>query len=372
MNELLSAEEQKVFDIWYAECDEHRKYYECFCRQQEKIMLREHSEPRGWGKGVSVKERRFYFVSPWKWVGGVASLLLLVTVGMLFWQDNRSKDSGKDYLENQVFHGSKNVILSLGEGQEIVIDSAFSERSFQSDCVQLKVETGILRYGRSSVADKKNVYNELIVPLSGEYVVELSDRTKIYLNSGSRLRYPVSFVGMEERRVFLEGEAYFIVFGDKQPFIVETLQEEVKVYGTEFNVMAYEDEGVLQTTLVKGSVGINVKGMEKGDFYKIVAGEQFCLDKQSGEVKINSVEVFPYIAWKDGLFVSQYDDLESIMRKISRWYDVDVFYQNSNLKKKRFFGIMKRQARLEEVLEIIAEAGEIRFSVNERVVTVTE
>lgn len=158
----------------------------------------------------------------------------------------------------------------------------------------------------------------------------------------------------------------------KKPFIVETLQEEVKVFGTEFNVMAYRNENVVQTTLVSGSVGVNVKGKDKDDFQKIVPGEQFRLDKESGKMEVKAVDVFPYVAWKDGLFVSQNDDLESIMRKVARWFDVEVFYQNPRLKEKRFFGIMKKQTCLDEVLEIIAKAGNVRFNVNGRTVIVTE
>ena len=89
-------------------------------------------------------------------------------------------------------------------------------------------------------------------------------------------------------------------------------------------------------------------------------------------MRIETVDVFPYVAWKDGLFVSRNDDLESIMRKVARWYDVEVFYQNPGLKEKRFFGIMKKQTCLDEVLEIIAKAGDVQFNVSGRTVIVKE
>ena len=170
----------------------------------------------------------------------------------------------------------------------------------------------------------------------------------------------------------LAGEAYFVVTKGERPFIVETSLEEVKVFGTEFNVMAYEDEEELQTTLVKGSVGVLAKGMEVIGFQKIVPGEQFLLNRKTGKTEVVTVDVFPYVAWKDGLFVSQNDNLETILRKVARWFNVEIFYQNPELKQKRFFGIMKRQTRLQEVLDVIAKAGNVHFDVNGRVVLVRD
>ena len=371
--ELLSAEEQKAFDAWYAENKEHRLYYKRFCRQQEKIMERQCSRVDVRKGYASIRGKRHRYMNRWTWGGIAASLLLSVMLGTVYWQNGRTKNVQEVNSGSRFSPGHKNVILSLGGGQKIVIDSTFSEKTVGHDCVAMQVENGVLRYRQNTVITEAPVFNELVVPPSGEYIVELVDGTKIYLNSDSRLRYPTSFTGMNERRVFLEGEAYFVVYRDeKRPFIVETLQEEVKVFGTEFNVMAYRDEDVVQTTLVKGSVGINVKGERKDVFRRIVPGEQFRLHKQSGEVRIETVDVFSYVAWKDGLFVSRNDDLESIMRKVARWYDVEVFYQNPGLKEKRFFGIMKKQTCLDEVLEIIAKAGDVQFNVSGRTVIVKE
>lgn len=370
--ESLSGEEQQAFDSWYAESEEHRLYYKRFCRQQEKIMERQCSRIDVRKGYANVRGKRRLYMNWWTWGGIAASLLLFVATGAIYWQSGRSKEVVEIRASTQLFPGHKNVILSLGGGQKVIVDSTFSGKTVGRDCVAIQVEDGVLRYRQNAAIDEIPVFNELVVPPSGEYIVELVDGTKVYLNSDSRLRYPTSFGAMAERRVFLEGEAYFIVSKGGKPFIVETSREEVKVFGTEFNVMAYRNENVVQTTLIKGSVGVNVKGENKSDFRKIVPGEQFRLNKQSGEVKVETVDVFPYVAWKDGLFVSRNDDLESIMRKVSRWYDVEVFYQNQSLKEKRFFGIMKKQACLEEVLEIIAKAGNVQFNVNGRTVIVTE
>lgn len=370
--EPLSGEEQRAFDAWYAESGEHRLYYERFCCQQEKIMARECSRVDARKGYEGIRGKRHRRVNWWSWGGIAASLLLLVSLGTMYWQYNRPEDMPEVKPVTQLLPGRKNVTLSLNGGQKVVIDSTFSKKTIGQDCVAIHIENGVLRYQQDKAEVKTLVFNELVVPPSGEYIVELVDGSKIYLNSDSRLRYPTSFAGVDERRVFLEGEAYFVVTKGEKPFIVETSREEVKVFGTEFNVMAYRNENVVQTTLVSGSVGVNVKGKNKDDFQKIEPGEQFRLDKQSGKTEVEAVDVFPYVAWKDGLFVSRNDDLESIMRKVARWFDVEVFYQNPRLKEKRFFGIMKKQACLDEVLEIIAKAGNVRFNVNGRTVIVTE
>lgn len=368
--EKLSKEESLVFNAWYAESEKHRQYYKLFCRQQEKIMVRDRSRVNEW-KGLVVVKRgknRHGVMNWWQYAGVAVIILGVFILGWRYWPVGEKVTNPEP---TQICPGQVAVTLRLSQGEQIVLDSSQISGTINRDCVTIHVEKGMLRYGGETSIAGKETYNELIVPPSGEYVVELADGTKVFLNSESRLRYPTAFLGAE-RRVELSGEAYFVVAKEERSFIVETRLEEVKVFGTEFNVMAYEDEEFFQTTLVKGSVGVCVKGVNMIDFQKIVPGEQFLLNRQTLETQILPVDVFTYVAWKDGLFVSRNDDLETILRKVSRWFDVEIFYQEPKLKKKRFFGIMKRQANLQEVLDVIAEAGDVHFNVNGRTVVVSE
>ena len=224
----------------------------------------------------------------------------------------------------QVLPGQAAVTLRLSHGEQIVLDSILTKQTVGKDGVAIRVEEGVLRYDGEVNNDGKSSYNELVVPPSGEYIVVLADGTKVFLNSASRLSYPIVFTG-SERRVKLTGEAYFEVARDECPFIVETSLEEVKVFGTEFNVMAYEDENVVQTTL-------QVKGSEDSGFRKIKPGELFSLNRETGKAEVTQTDVFSHVAWKEGLFVSRNDDLETILRKVSRWFDVEIFYQTPELK----------------------------------------
>lgn len=365
----ISDIDQRKFDVWYNESEDHRLYYKRFCVQQEKIMARDCSvvDVKRRLMEVKFKKRSKHHFNWWKWSGVAAAVLILFFVGRIYWAENDVCSPVIAATEP----GRAAVTLRLGQGEQIVLDSTLVAQTISQDCVAMRVGVGVLEYNRDSVATGELVYNQLEVPSSGEYVVVLSDGTKVYLNSASSLYYPTVFPA-GERKVKLSGEAYFVVAKGERPFIVDTPLEEVKVFGTEFNVMAYEDEEELQTTLVEGSIGVLTKGKMSLGFQKIVPGEQFLLNRKTGETEIVSVDVFPYVAWKDGLFVSQNDNLETILRRVARWFDVEIFYQNPALKQKRFFGIMKRQTRLQEVLDVIAEAGKVHFDVNGRVVLVRD
>lgn len=365
----ISDIDQQKFDAWYNESEKHRLYYKRFCVQQEKIMARDCSVVDVERRLMEIKFKRRvkYHSNWWKLCGVAATVLILFSIGWMYWTKNDVScpvivDAGLE---------KASVTLRSGQGKRIVLDSTLVAQTISQDCVVMRVGVGVLEYDRDSVATGELVYNQLDVPPSGEYMIVLSDGTKVYLNSASSLCYPTVFPP-GERRVKLSGEAYFVVAKGERPFIVDTPLEEVKVFGTEFNVMAYEDEEELQTTLIKGSVGVLAKGMEFIGFQKIVPGEQFLLNRKTGEIKIVTVDVFPYVAWKDGFFVSQNDNLETILRKMARWFDVEIFYQNPELKQKRFFGIMKRRACLQEVLDVIAKAGDVHFEVNGRVVLVRD
>ena len=365
----ISDIDQRKFDAWYNESEDHRLYYKRFCVQQEKIMARDCSVVDVKRRLMEVKFKKCakHQLNWWKWSGVAAAVLILFFVGRIYWAENDVCSPVVAATEP----GRAAVTLRLGQGEQIVLDSAWVARTISQDCVAMHIGAGLLEYSQDSVATGGLVYNQLEVPPSGEYVVVLSDGTKVYLNSASSLYYPTVFPA-GERKVKLSGEAYFVVAKGERPFIVDTPLEEVKVFGTEFNVMAYEDEEELQTTLVEGSVGVLMKGKMSLGFQKIVPGEQFLLNRKTGVTEIVSVDVFPYVAWKDGLFVSQNDDLKTILRRVARWFDVEIFYQNPALKQKRFFGIMKRQTRLQEVLDVIAEAGKVHFDVNGRVVLVRD
>ena len=192
------------------------------------------------------------------------------------------------------------------------------------------------------------------------------DGSKVWLNSGSTLRFPTSFVG-SERIVELKGEAYFdITKNSKMPFLVRTNNAmDIKVLGTQFNVMAYDDEKNINTTLIEGSVEV-LKGSGKT---MLKPGQEAILNRGSGNIKVAEADLEQAIAWKNGYFIFYNENIESIMRKVSRWYNVDVVYQG-NLSNKDFVGTISRNKNVSELLKMLELTGAVHFSIDGRRITV--
>ncbi|HEY9197357.1 MAG TPA: FecR domain-containing protein, partial [Mucilaginibacter sp.] len=207
--------------------------------------------------------------------------------------------------------------------------------------------------------------NIITTPNGGQYEVVLPDGTHVTLNAASSLTYPVAFTG-HERTVTLTGEAYFEVAHNKaMPFKVNSGVQTVTVLGTHFNVNAYPDEVAMKTTLLQGSVQVAVNGKEE----LIVPGQQMVVQPQSGSLSKLTVNTDKEIAWKNGVFSFDGDDLKSIMRQVSRWYDVEVTY-NGSFPDEKFFGEISRNSSLANVLKIM-ELNNVHFDISGRRIKVS-
>lgn len=216
-------------------------------------------------------------------------------------------------------------------------------------------------------ATKEIGYNTVNVPYGGTYTVELCDGTKVYLNSGTTLEFPSRFDG-KVRSVILKGEAYFDVARNvSKPFVVEVDEMKVKVLGTSFNVKSYVDEPGVYTTLVEGSVAILRDGQPEK---KIKPGEQAYYNKGVGTLSIAEVDVNEFTSWKDGLFYFKDIALEEILRIVSRWYDLEVFYMNQGAKSVIYSGKLPMYSSVEDVLRKFEISGDVRFELKGRTLTV--
>ena len=264
------------------------------------------------------------------------------------------------------------AVLVLGNGEAVSLghERAFYERD--TNGVYVTGDSIGLVYQKSgesagSVLQKKElVYNKLIVPRGGEYALQLSDSTKIWVNSESELRYPETF-GADVRVVDLKGEAYFSVTKDSvRPFIVRTGGMELRVLGTEFNVNAYEDGDGLVTTLVSGKVALRAGNAS----LMLEPGEQAVLSVDGFSKEL--VNVQRVVAWKDGVVAFEDERLEDLMDKLSRWYDVQVFYQNADLQDVRITGYIDRYKDIQILLDKLEMLDLAEFEVRGRTITVRE
>lgn len=265
--------------------------------------------------------------------------------------------------------GSEKAILTLSNGEEVVVGKHKLANSIKvSESLEVIDSNYTLVYETDKSSPKDLEYNTLQTPKGGEYSLVLADGSKVWLNADSKLKYPIAF-SETERTVFIEGEAYFEIAEDKnKPFIVHTSAYSVNVLGTSFNVMAYNDEQKIATTLVEGSVKITKPDIENPIY--LIPGQQAILPNKSNKIEIKSVDTHHFTAWKEGLFVFQSEQLGSIAKKLSRWYDCEIHFEDLKLQETKFTGSLRRNTELEELLNIISQTCNINFTLNENKVLI--
>lgn len=363
----ISKEEEKEFTIWLNASLKHRHFF-------NKAKINDTTDP-----GIGLEEdllelkkeellfkicnksrRTISFTKILKYAV-IITIPLLLTIGFLWVSSNNTNDT--ILSDNNILPGESKAVLILNDGTKINIDS-LPKVLVEKDGSNIQAKEDKLVYASADVQEL--IYNELIIPQGAEYKLQLSDGTKVWLNSASKLRYPVSFDN-EKREVYLEGEAYFEVEKDKKrPFRVFCNDVEVKVYGTSFNVNSHNIDKI-QTVLVEGSVGIRVgKNIEK----KLKPNQLAEYSINTKEISISNVDVSKYIAWRYGEFVFEEETIKDIMDRLALWYDVEVFYQNKELENIHFTGSMKRYDNIENLLRFIEQTGNISFRVKGRSVTV--
>jgi transmembrane sensor len=319
----------------------------------------------------SIEEHYKYRIFRFRaWQSAAAAILILLTAGIYYYQNSPEPVIVKTEtprFRNDVAPGNNKAILTLDDGSKINLDDAKTGILASESNIDIKkTGTGQLEYAAGTQSVKTVKYNILSTPMGGEYQLVLPDGSKVWLNSGSTLRFPTAFIG-SERIVELKGEAYFdIAKNPKMPFLVRTNNAmDIKVLGTQFNIMAYDDEKNINTTLIEGSVEV-LKGSGKT---MLKPGQEAILNRGSGNIKVASADLEQAIAWKNGYFIFYNENIESIMRKVSRWYNVDVVYQG-NLSNKDFVGTISRNKNISELLKMLELTGAVHFSIDGRRITV--
>ncbi len=269
--------------------------------------------------------------------------------------------------------GGNKAMLVLADGSYIVLDSAKNGiLARQANTTVLKLDNGQLAYSSANAKKSEVLYNSITTPRGGQYRLVLPDKSTVFLNSVSSIRFPVEFTGAE-RKVEITGEAYFEVSRDPgKPFRVLVKNQvsgkvsEVEVIGTHFNINAYSDLPVSRTTLLEGSVRFS-NGNEQ---VVLSPGEQLQLNQNDVISVQKNVNVENEIAWTKGMFIFNHADIQEIMRQISNWYDVDVTFQG-NIISTTFSGVVSRKSNVSEVLKIMERAG-INFAIEGKKITVSQ
>ncbi len=291
--------------------------------------------------------------------------MLIVGLAFGFWFITENKQSIDLDLTKSVVPGTKAASLKMGNGEVIYLDDREEGLLSQLDNVEITKEAGgLIHYNASeSISSHRVVENTLFVPRGGQYQITLSDGTRVWLNSETKLIFPTRFVG-KERKVKLFGEAYFDVAKNvNQPFIVESGKMEILVTGTEFNVSAYEGASESFTTLVEGSVEVYNKAKEN---IRLIPGQQAYLSAESMEIQKRHVDLNTIASWKKGYFTFDYQSLEEVMNEISRWYDIDYQIVGKAKRVEKLGGTFSRDKSLDELLNYLEQLVDVKINRIER------
>lgn len=312
------------------------------------------------------KEKKKSFVST-VWLKYAAAVILAASVSVILYA--RFIHSGKpviatQLIKNDALPGGNKAILTLANGKKIVLGNTGNGTiALQGNTHVDKIRNGQLVYqAADSTGETQNpsagqvAYNTVSTPKAGQYEVRLPDGTNAWLNSVSSITFPTAFTG-NQRRVRISGEVYFEVAKNKnKPFIVETRGQNVTVLGTHFNINAYDDESKIRTTLLEGSIKLSANNK-----FKILTPGQQAEVANNQITIINNSDTEAAVAWKNGYFVFDNTDLPTLMRQLSRWYDVNTIY-NGNTGQHEFVGQIKRSVKLSSVLKILEVSG-IHFKI---------
>lgn len=303
-----------------------------------------------------------------KWVVA-ASIAIVVMFGSYFYYNNDKQSTDAVAYEQDIAPGKNVATLTLANGQKILVNNALSGNiAMQSGVKISKTPDGQIVYEIMDNGAKNSGYNTLSTSRGEQTQLRLPDGTLVFLNAASSLKYPVSFVEKGKRQVFLTGEGYFEVAKDRlHPFIVKTARQEVRVLGTHFNINAYEDEAATKTTLLEGSVLISNSNHSQ----KVLKpGEQSVLS--AGLIQVAPADVEEVTDWKNGEFIFGGDDFRTVMRKIGRWYNIEVIYEPSAPVNLQLGGFSSRSRNISTVLKMIAKTGEVHFRIEGQKVFVSK
>jgi ferric-dicitrate binding protein FerR (iron transport regulator) len=376
----LSNSEAEILQNWLAKNERNKEIYIKLQNGENLINelneLKKFDEHKAFRKVEQriLKERRklnFFRIVPGYMKYAAAAAILIFCSYLIISTINKGESN--QYAQSTIVPGKHKAILIIANNQEILLDSSDKKQIIINELADIVQSGSTLCYNKNdSSANRKGVteFNTLITPRGGEYTLVLSDGTEIMLNSGSKLIYPVVF-NETRREVVLEGEAFFkVTKSNKTPFIVKADNVIVTVYGTLFNVSAYNNETLVQTTLVEGSVGVSINNNKSVSDIKLKPGQQLTYNKGSASTETKEVNTEQYTAWTKGMFVFENEPIENILNAMSRWYDFEFEFKDDNIKKQRFTLSLGKYDNVSKILDMISISSNVRFSTKNNTIMV--
>ncbi len=375
----ISEEDLHFLENWKAQSPENEMLYTAI-KEGSRLKRRNQfvntlNTKENW-KGVQTKihfKRKQFRLKAWSFRVAVV-LILGLLLGSLYQQSNNKpileESRQLSQLQNQVQiqPGSAKAVLHLHNGKTIDLEDEDEKPHsiVEKDGTLINYQKGQLSYATAKDSEPQVLYNRIKVPRGGKYQLTLSDGTLVWLNSDSEIKYPVQF-RENERKVQVAGEVYFdVAHNKKKPFVVDVKELEIEVLGTEFNVEAYRENSSVVTTLVKGSVRL------RKDKQSLVmkANQQAEIAKNKNVFTVKNVEARKVALWKDGVFYFREASLETIMKKLERWYNVKVLFHNQSDKTQRFSLEIEKSENIEKILHVLTKTKKVNFDIHANVITV--
>lgn len=371
----LDDGEQEELNAWFAADERNRSIYRRISDdkylKEQYTLYKDSENPDGWQelkKRMAASVRRRVFIGRIRRGAIAAAVLLAVAFPLAIvndWFGTSLRHTGSQYAAP----GQITAVIELETGEKILLDQKH-DRS-----VRMLAETGVI--SGDSILSYDVVAGISGTAIPGEHtlyvpkgattkVVVLSDKTRVWLNAGSSITYPVRFSD-PQRSVTIDGECYFDVSHDtERPFVVKTQGVAIKVMGTQFNVMSYADAQTVETTLVCGCVSISASNKEA----LLKPGVQAVYTKSNHDIALKDVDTHIYTAWKESVFESEGTTIENIAHVLSRWHDVEFVFGSDEVRSMRFNGTIKRDKTLEFILDRISDTQTIQYKIENKKVTI--
>lgn len=324
---------------------------------------------------IAFNENESRTIKLWPRLAAALSIVLCVGLGIFYYSNHANKVESKNNqatAQQKIVPGSNKAILTLGDGKQVELNGDTEGKiADQGNVTVNKTSSGQLIYQlhekSSAVITGAPIFNQITVPRGGQYEVILPDGSKVFLNAATTLKYPAAFLP-NERKVELSGEAYFEVSKDQnRPFKVNIAnKQEVEVLGTHFNIAAYQEDGLIKTTLFEGAVKL-----KNNSGQVILKPGQMTIGGKDGKIEVSMADLEQVLAWKKGLFVFNDQRLEDVMKMVCRWYDTEVVYKDE-VGAKKLWGTVSKYKTIEELLDKIAFTSGIHYKIEGRRVVLTK
>jgi len=343
----ISEKESELLINWLKEGN-NLKYFDQLIEVNHLVNLTQKFETKNSFKNVlnkvTIKSRNTYQ----QFFKYAAIFVILLTTGY-YLINNQLPRKTEIEISNNINIGTDKAVLTLEDGTNVELEKGkeFKTEKISSDGKKITYQT------KNGANVEKITYNYLTIPRGGEFFMVLADETKVWLNSESQLKYPVTFIKGQTREVeLIYGEAYFEVSPSTEhsgsKFKVNHKMQVVEVLGTEFNIKAYKEETEIYTTLVEGKVNVGINAVSR----KLNPGQQSKFSLDDEKIEIIEVDVLSETSWKNGMFNFKRQRLKEIEKVLSRWYDVEIVFENESLGNVYFTGALSKNQKIEKILKL--------------------